>query len=238
MKYMGSKRRFSKYIVPIMLDCREDGQSWVEPFVGGGNVIENIKGQRIGADSNPYLIEALISIRDCIDELPRSNKEFTESDYRGLANSDTYTHKGYAGFAFSYASKWLGGWRRGKNAKGVERDYVNEAYKNALKQSPLLQGVDFICCDYKSLEIPKNSLVYCDPPYENTTKYYGTSNFSHIDFWDWCRNLSRNGHTVFVSEYKAPEDFECVWSSKPVSSSLQKNTGSRKGVEKLFKFEK
>jgi len=37
MKYMGSKTRIAKYILPIMLKERKEGQVWVEPFVGGGN---------------------------------------------------------------------------------------------------------------------------------------------------------------------------------------------------------
>jgi DNA adenine methylase len=38
-----------------------------------------------------------------------------------------------------------------------------------------------------------------------------------------------------VSEYNAPEDFECLW-SKEVNNSLTKDTGSKKGIEKLFKM--
>jgi len=87
-----------------------------------------------------------------------------------------------------------------------------------------------VCCDYKTLNIPTGSIVYCDPPYKSTTGYNG--NFDHIEFWDWCRVISINS-SVFVSEYEAPDDFECVW-SKSVSSSLTKNTGSKSGVERLF----
>jgi DNA adenine methylase len=41
MKYMGSKNRIAKYILPIML--KERGQRiWVEPFVGGANMIDKV----------------------------------------------------------------------------------------------------------------------------------------------------------------------------------------------------
>ena len=33
MKYMGSKRRIAKHILPIMLANRTEGQYFVEPFV-------------------------------------------------------------------------------------------------------------------------------------------------------------------------------------------------------------
>lgn len=227
---MGSKNRIAKDILPIMLSYKTTEMTWVEPFVGGANMIDKVTGKRIGADINPYLIEALVDIRDSVAELPKTNQEFTEQDYKNLRSSDDYQHKGYAGFAFSYSGKWLGGWCRDKPQK---RDYVNEAYKNALKQSPKLQGVEFICSSYDELTIPPNSLIYCDPPYANTTKY--RTDFDHAKFWEWCRTKTKAGHVVFISEYNAPDDFECVW-QKSIVSSLTKDTGSKRGIEKLFKY--
>ena len=47
--------------------------------------------------------------------------------------------------------------------------------------------------------------------------------------------MASKGHIIFVSEYNAPDDFECVW-QKEIVSSLTQDTGSKKAVEKLFKF--
>ena len=234
MKYMGSKNRIAKEILPIMLKEREE-RVWVEPFVGGANMIDKVQGQRIGADINPYLIDALIAIRDSVDDLPKNNHEFTESDYKQLRKNDDYKYKGYAGFAFSYGGKWLGGWSRTDKTSIKQRDYVAESYRNAVNQSPLLQGIELITKNYLDLEIPENSLIYCDPPYEGATKY--KDDFNHSEFWQWCRNMASKGHIVFVSEYKAPDDFECVW-EKEIVSSLTQDTGSKKAVEKLFKIKK
>ena len=56
MKYMGRKNRIAKHILPIMLkETEEKGYStWVEPFVGGGNMIDKVPSEykRIGADLN------------------------------------------------------------------------------------------------------------------------------------------------------------------------------------------
>ncbi len=227
MKYMGSKSRIAKDILPIMLQDRLPGQWWVEPFVGGGNIIDKVTGNRLGADMNPYVIEALIAIRDHVEQLPQSNAEFTEADYNNLLQSD-YPFKGYAGFAFSYAAKWRGGWCRDRERR---RDYVAEAYRNALKQSPKLQGVILKVSSYQELEMPPNSIIYCDPPYAHTTQY--KVEFNHAQFWDWCRHQRNSGHTIYISEYTAPKDFECIW-EKEINSSLTKDTGSKTGIEKLF----
>ena len=48
--------------------------------------------------------------------------------------------------------------------------------------------------------------------------------------------MSNKGHKVFVSEYSAPDDFECVW-EKQAKSSLSANGvigGSKTSTEKLF----
>ena len=215
-----------------MLESRAEGMTWVEPFVGGANMIDKVDGERIGADLNKYLIEALLTIRDNINDIPKSNEDFTEEDYKQLRKNDRYRFKGYAGFAFSYSGKWLRGWCRDKENK---RDYVAESFRNAIKQNPKLQGVDFVNSSYGELDIPPNSLIYCDPPYEGTEKY--KDDFNHNEFWDWCREKAKEGHQVFVSEYNAPDDFQCVWEME-VNSSLTKDTGSKKATEKLFKVTK
>lgn len=62
VKYMGSKSRIAKQIVPIIqAGIEQDGRdSYIEPFVGGANVIDKIKCKyRAGFDINEYLIALL-----------------------------------------------------------------------------------------------------------------------------------------------------------------------------------
>ena len=78
-------------------------------------------------------------------------------------------------------------------------------------------------------------LGQCNPPYQGTTEYKDRE-FDHEQFYEWCREQAKH-NVVFVSEYDAPDDFECVWSQE-VKSSLSANGvsgGSKKSVEKLFK---
>lgn len=236
MKYMGSKARISKEILPLILSERRIDQCYVEPFVGGGNMIGKVNGWRIGADSNEYCISALRFIRD--SDLPKNNKEFTEEHYNKAAFAVRSKSSlpfgvgltGYALICFSFGAKWLGGWSRGKNSKGQARDYVAEQYRANIKQKPLLQSVDLICSDYMNLEIPTESIIYCDPPYQGTTKY--KDKFDHDCFWQWCRDKAIEGHRVFISEYSAPKDFVCIW-EKEIQSGLNVNS-TKKGIEKLF----
>lgn len=228
MKYMGSKARHAKEMLPIILKDRKEGQWYVEPFVGGCNMIDKVSGNRIGADVHEYLIEMWQAVS--VGWFP-DKSVITEENYQEIKNNKDVDKAltGFVGFACSFGGKWFGGWRR--DGAGV-RDYVSEAVNNAAKQFSKLKGVKFYCCAYDNLAIiPPNSIIYCDPPYKGTTKY--KDDFNHDKFYDWCREKRKEGHTVFVSEYWMPEDFTCVW-QKEVNSSLTKDTGSKKAIERLF----
>ena len=233
MIYMGSKRRIAKYILPIILSGRTEKQWYVEPFVGGANMIENVDGNRLGADINYYLIEALKMIQQNLNEIPKNENEWNEKDYK-LAKKNINCSpglRGYCGFQLSYGGKWFSGWKKDNIGK---RKFITEGYKNAVKQSAKIQNVKFVCCNYLNLKIPEKSIIYCDPPYKKTGTY--KNKFNHYKFWRWCRNKTKQGHTVFISEYNAPKDFICVW-QKEIYSSLAKNTGKTKGLEKLFVYQ-
>lgn len=57
MQYMGSKNKISKYITPFLIENKKSNQLYIEPFVGGCNMIDKITGKRIGNDFHRPLIE-------------------------------------------------------------------------------------------------------------------------------------------------------------------------------------
>ena len=88
MKYMGSKNRIAKHLLPIMLkEAEKHGiTKWVEPFVGGGGMIDKVHDsfERVGYDLNPHAIQAMIDIRDNVDKLPETVTEEEYKSYKGL----------------------------------------------------------------------------------------------------------------------------------------------------------
>ena len=97
-----------------------------------------------------------------------------------------------------------------------------------------MQDVIFDFADYKTLSF-SGCLVYCDPPYENTTKFTGTPDFDTEEFWDVMRKWSEN-NDVNISEYIAPDDFECVLEMQTKTDIRNRNNRMEKRVEKLFKY--
>jgi len=234
MKYMGSKNRIAKHLLPIMLENR-NGRTWVEPFVGGANMIDKVEGNRIGADFNKYLIDFWNEFKNGWTPPEHITKDEYYEIKENKENDTKMTL--WAGICCSYGGKWFGGWindykenRRLKN--GRLPNYQKESRNGVLKQLPKIQDVEFIHSSYQDLEIPNNSLIYCDPPYEGTTKY--KDDFNHLAFWEWCRVKTKEGHQVFISEYNAPKDFECV---KEVLTNTQLgNVGNIKKTDKLFVY--
>jgi len=226
MKYMGSKRRIAKYILPIMLEHRKSGQFWVEPFVGGANTIDKVDGNRIGADKNEYIAELWKALIYRNWQPPTSVSEEEYNDIK--RNRENYPKElvGFCGVALTFGSTWLGTYAR--NKKGT--NYAMEGRKNLMDQVRRLQGTTILNYDFIDLPIPQNSLVYCDPPYEGVRGY--KDKFDHAKFWQWCRDKSEEGHTLFISEYKAPDDFICVWSGELKTNMDAKHT--TKPIEKLF----
>lgn len=232
MKYMGSKARFAKHLLPIILKDRKPKQSYIEPFAGGMNMIDKVDGIRIANDQHEELMAMWQAL---IYDKWDPPKSVSEDEYKVIKyNQDNYPKHlvAYVGFN-SFGGKWFAGYRRDKQGK---RDYWAEHYRNITKQVPNLEGVILSCKSYTELEIPNNSIVYCDPPYASTTKY--RDGFDHEQFWEWCRQQSKAGHHVFISEYNAPEDFKCIW-EKPAKTSFSwhaDNLPAKKSVERLFVY--
>ena len=240
MKYMGSKNRIAKHLLPIMLENR-NGRTWVEPFVGGANMIDKVEGKRIGADFNEYLIAMWKELQNGWTPPDFVSEEDWRDVKTHMENKYENHYIAFVRLGCSFGADWNGGYARNvrKDKPNAEflnsttKSYCRQSKRNILKQLPNLKGVEFLYSSYQDLEIPPNSLIYCDPPYEGSTKY--KDDFNHAEFWEWCRTKTKEGHQVYISEYNAPSDFECIYSSE-INNTLNNTAKTTKATEKLFVY--
>ena len=237
MKYMGSKSRIKKYIVPILqqiIDCNNI-EIYIEPFVGGANVIDSIKcNNKIGGDNSEPLIELLKYVRDG-GVLPEEVPKELYDDVRSNKNTNKYEKwfVGAIGFLASYNGRYFdGGYAKTVTTKsGSIRNYYDEAKRNILQQAKDLQGIKFKYGEYTQFSDVKNTLIYCDIPYKDKKQYGTSKNFDYKTFWEWAKKMSEN-NIVIVSEEQAPENFKCIWEQE--ITRTQDNTKRFKATEKLF----
>lgn len=236
MKYMGSKSKVAKDIVPIIQRCINEGEfsSYAEPFVGGANVIDKISaGRKFGSDINTYLIELLKYVRDggeLLDTVDRDLYNFTRDIVNNTKRNTIPAWKvGCIGFLASYNGRFFDG---GFATPNGGRDYYQEAKGNILKQKPGLQDIEFVSCDYYDLDF-YNTFLYLDPPYYGQ-KQYGSTIFDTEKFWGWVREMCRPSklNYVIVSEQEAPQDFKCVWEQRVTRTIKAKNKSG--AMEKMF----
>lgn len=239
MKYLGSKNRLSKYIAPIIQRYIDEGRydKYLEPFVGGANMIDKINcPHRYGSDVNKYLIALLKQAQTDASVFPL---HVSEDEYIAVKdNKDSYDdwYVGLVGFCATFSGKFFGGYARSFKNDGVTpRDIPNETIRNILKQAPKLNDIKFTCQDFREIENVSNTVIYCDPPYRDTTKYK-TDDFPYDDFYLWCKDMARS-NIVLVSEYNMPDGFACIYEKVAnvlVDCNRLAQDKKNKRVEKLF----
>lgn len=247
MVYQGSKARILHWMLPFIQKCIDDREirHYVEPFVGGANVIDHVKClHRTGSDVNGELI-SLLSYMESHPELEgfpahcsfEHYAEVREARKKGIM-SQPYKEWYMAGIGYfaSYGGRYFdGGYGRDRTGK---RDMYAEGLAYARKQAPLLKGITFKMSHYSTLSFLKDKdsdeacFVYCDPPYRGV-KSYDAQKFDYEEFYAWCEDVGKR-HFLLISEYEMPSDRfipiaeHCHWSKQ------RSDRGSVSVREKLY----
>lgn len=229
MHYMGGKARIAKRLASLLESRRLPGQPYIEPFVGAANVIQYMgdHGSRHGYDVQEDLILLLQAVAEGSMVYPET---VSEEEYKAAKVAPPSALRGLIGFGCSFGGKWFGGY-----ARGEPRNYAGESGRSLRKKAVGLQGVQWGLRSYTGLS-PNGSLLYCDPPYDGTTGFKGCAPFDSGAFWNQVRLWEAAGNAVYVSEYQAPPDFECVWSAETYSTLHANVTQGLPRTERLFRL--
>jgi DNA adenine methylase len=221
MKYLGGKSRYGSRIADVVLSHR---LPVYEPFCGGLWVTQYLKPV-IASDAH----EPLICLYKAVQQGWEPPDYVSESEYKELQDRDKEGEIDplitFAGFAVSWGGIWFGGY-----ARGGARNYAVESKKSLLTKMENLKGITFEHRHYRNCKFPKNSIVYCDPPYKGTREY--CLQFSTDEFWDWVRGLVRQEIIVYVSEFNAPDEFVSV--AEFPTSMMHSIEGQQTKIDNLF----
>ena len=253
MQYLGGKSRISKQISEVINEIprwkiknsetigkydnehqfsererERESNCFVSLFCGSCSVESKVEGfsRKILNDKHEYLIELLNGVKNGYD-LP---EQISEEEYKYIREhkDEDKVLSGFVGSGCSFGGKRFGGYARNKTGT----NYALQSKKSLLKDMNNLMDAEFICKDYREVELPMGCVVYADPPYDNTTGY-GKEKFNSEEFWKYMRKISKE-HIVFISEQTAPDDFVSIW-EKPFTRTLDVNKNNQfKVTEKLF----
>jgi DNA adenine methylase len=244
MRYCGSKRKFMKYLRPILTKDIDENTVFVDLFGGGMNVVCDIPcDNKVAVDYNKYVIALWKELQENgMKNIPTEVSEEMYNDVKNCYLNKTIKYKdfiiGYVGTCCSFGGSWFNGYARFNPNKN--EDHIKEAYNGLKKQVETFKDLDntvFIYSSYEEVPMNGNEVVYCDPPYASTKKYETDSD--NDAFWEWARQISKKVKKLYVSEYDAPNDFECIWQmEKKDSLGTQKGKKQNTKVEKLFTLKK
>ncbi len=231
MQYLGGKGKIAKQLAAFIAPAIRKRGVYVEPFVGGASVVSQIECPiRLVSDANP----ALITMWKAACSGWRPPTVVTEVDYNRVKAiqdpCDPLT--AFVGFGCSFGGKWFAGYARNK----MGNNYAAQAAASIQKKVEKLKGVRWATGNYLDMDYPTNCVIYCDPPYANTTSYSATKVFNHDEFWEFCRRKTRAGHLIAVSEYEAPSDFIAMITIETKLNMQSKETTKPLRLEKLFGY--
>lgn len=228
MRYLGGKARYGEDIARVIRSKKHQNQTIREPFCGSAWVSQYLyPGPIICSD----ICEPLILLHQAMQQGWEPPDFISERQYKELKlywEMGIYSPLiGFAGFACSWGAKWFAGY-----ARDEWRFFCLEAKISLLEKHKRLKHITFEHRNYKNLN-PDNEIIYCDPPYKNTTGYIDKI-FDTLTFWKIIRHWAQN-NTVIISEYTAPSDFKIIWESEHFS---MKGTDTKPTTEKLFVLDK
>lgn len=239
MRYFGGKTRTWQDIANIIQCNIPNHQSaFISPFTGGAWIECQIVAKKSLSDKHPYLIKMYQELQKGWEPPTHVSKD--QYDYIKNNQDENPALTGFVGFGCSFAGKWFGGYASdaSKNCGNNQRNFCMNAYNSIMEKmiGLSIEDTTFDCKSYEEI-IPQNSIIYCDPPYANTTQYSDVvGNFDSNKFWEIMKMWSKN-NMVFISEYTAPKNFKFIWSKNVKLDIRDKNNEKQNRMEKLFVHE-
>jgi len=197
MQYSGGKAKQAKKIAAVLSEHRKPGQPYLEPFCGAFSVGVLMDDPRCASDVD----EDIVALLQAVGQGWQPPDMVTEEQYDKWKEDPSQllpAMRAFVGFGCSFGVvKWS------RYAKG-KQNYALSCRRTLLAVAERLSTVEFSVRSYEEWE-PDGMLVYCDPPYVNTSTgvVHGTYHFNPYDFWDLIRDWSKH-NDVFVTERMVP----------------------------------
>lgn len=239
--YFGGKYLTGKKIYEAIKNdvIGKDIKDYIEPFCGGLNVIKYAvddynKFNPLGlekfyaSDNSKDLIFLWSAVKNGeFNNMPVISKE----RYNELKKDNTLSiDRSFAMYYCSFSCMYNNGYLSNKL-----RNYHDTRYRSIKKEEHLIKKMEFKCCEYYDIDVSDGGhIIYCDPPYNNTTQCYYNKIFDSSKFWTQVKLWKDQGNYVYVSELECPLDNIIIYSKvKNISVGSIKNNYM---IDNLYKI--
>ena len=217
MRYYGGKYRTGKDISTILKYIAHAFKikGYIEPFCGALGVMRHMEYNKYKCYALDGCEDIILLWNDIKNNKFKKPKNINQELWNNLKYNKPSSLRAYIGFGYSYGGQWFNSFI--KNYDTCVND--DNIYNNIIKMKSILKKIDLYHRDYKNhLKIIEKGgyLIYCDPPYVNSThKHKGSKyDFNKNEFWKIVRKWRNWGNIIVVSERNAPKDFTLIWNKK------------------------
>lgn len=220
--------------------------------------------QKVISEDRDYLKTLIVGRDEFLEILDKENKTI-DDELKLLINSFGNNRKSYlyseevSDLKYNLAAEIVkkhdvfSGYRKTETYLKAPQDFKNQSYQKTrlqqleqleqlqrlqqLERLQQLPHIEVTNLDYTEFSGVEDSILYLDPPYENTRlDGYSISEFNSQSFYDWAYEMSKN-NTVLISSYEiSDERFECVYEFKNARSTFSGGTNNK--TEKIFMVKK
>lgn len=227
MNYMGGKFRQGPVIVNYINEVIQPDQWYVEPFCGALWVPSRLDHPKMILSD---ISEALVNLWKFLQANPNFDlpDHVSEEEYTAIkkVRDPKDWRTAYYGYGLSFGARYFATFVKDeKDETRTPRAKTLKDSTNRKRNHVFAKGreVKIFNKSYKDLDIPPNSVVYCDPPYANREKVHDFDDeFNSEEFWDFVRKLVEEEHIVLVTEFEAPDDFSVLHNFGDTTATLSK----------------
>jgi site-specific DNA-adenine methylase len=237
-RYHGGKSRIGKILAEVMTGFADDVSTllnwkitgYCEPFCGMLGVYKHIPDyvcpelSLLAGDINNSVILMWQAAQR--GWKPPTTLLTYERFMKMKRDGQSTALKGYYGHYYGAFGQYFRPFDGGRSLRSRQRQ--SKAVASVGKK---MKQVVFSAGTYEQFNHLEHFLIYCDPPYPNSSHYYDDrgkkrAQLDSEKFWNWCRKMAEK-NIVVVSGYSAPKDFVLFWSTPS-------NTVRGKKTECLF----
>lgn len=201
MMYQGGKTKLAPRLRDVMLATTDCRSRYVEPFLGSAAVAELMVEHFDSAELSDAMPDIAHLWRAAASGwIPPDH--LTREEYAALRSSEPSALRAFAGFPCSFGGKWFAGY-----APRADRNYAAQGSRSIARRGPRLAAATIERRGYEVVSAVAGDVIYCDPPYADTTGYGGVGRFDSEAFWRTADEWAQAGAVVFVSEYSAPDSW-------------------------------